>query len=527
MKKLYFGLAFIASCATAQIVINISINGMSGVITSVNVNTNTVPIPPPPTNNTVFALSTSFVDVSNAVSQAQQGWTVQLPCGTNGWWQSLSIAGITLKGSGTNCTVIRDETPIVGGGNGTPFLFLNTTSSLTRVTGIQFQAGVTNNITNFANDYGCEIEVDGTNTGWRIDNCQFKLLAGKTIRQTGDNYGLVDHNNFLTLNRIAVEIFGNGYGDSDWANPITFGSSNSTYIENNYFHDFGGDGSGANGFGWVDVSSGGRVVFRYNQGETYYLNTHGTESSQRYRSARYVECYENTFSNTAYVLQGAFKNMYTSVDIRGGTAVIFSNICSGVNQTVLIRNYRSTDNNPAYIPFGGAVGLTNWDNNGAEITNGIATGGGSGGLTIAPGHAWITNAFVGCTVYNYQTIRCGIVTGNTASNMTFTTQGSFNFQLGFATNQTFSVHYISPVLDAPGVGTGDLLSGDVPTPVNLHQTTNTIYCWNNIKYRNLSVLTTDASNAVSQYPSIAEGRNFTNVVKVGYIPFTYPHPLDN
>src|ERR1700744_4330974 len=66
---------------------------------------------------TINAASGSFADVNAAVLKASQGDTVLIPPGTNTWTATLTISGITLQGSGTNNTVIVDETPIIASGN--------------------------------------------------------------------------------------------------------------------------------------------------------------------------------------------------------------------------------------------------------------------------------------------------------------------------------------------------------------------------------------------------------------------------
>lgn len=521
MKTLLIILMLGARVAYSQVNIFINING--GVVSTVTINTKTNAPVPPVTNNTVFAASTSFIDVSNAVSQAQLGWTVQLPCGTNGWWNQLVLMGVTLKGSGTNCTVISDETPVVGGGSGsgTPFLLLSLTNNFTtRVSGIRFKAGVTNNIKTFPNNFGGNIQVNGSTPNYRIDNCRFELLSGKTIRQTGDTFGLIDHDSFSTSNRISVEVFGNGYGDSDWASAITLGSSNSTYIENCDFKD-------DNDFGWVDISAGGRLVFRYNTSDGFYINTHGTESTGRYRSARYIEVYENVLTHSRDIAAGGFNNFYTGIDIRGGSAIVFSNVFYAVNATTLMRYYRSTDNSPVFSPFWGATGLTNWDNNGSEIASGTAAGVTNNTILTVTNASWTPSAFIGATVYNYQSNRCGNVTANTATTMTFNNNGQALYQIGFTNGNTFSVHKIYPMLDSVGVGQGNLLSGDVPAPVNLNQGVQILGQWKNVRYRMENALTLESSNAVTAYPCIVEGRDFTNTVIGTYTPFTYPHPSIN
>jgi len=75
-------------------------------------------------------------------------------------------------------------------------------------------------------------------------------------------------------------------------------------------------------------------------------------------------------------------------------------------------------------------------------------------------------------------------------------------------------------LDQTGVGKGDLLFGDTPSPTGWpDQIADPAYDWNNL-------INGAVSNSVSNVPSVVqEGRDFYRQVKPGYTPYTYPHPL--
>ena len=464
---------------------------------------------------TINAASGSFVDVSNAIAQANPGDTVLLPPGTNSWSSTMVISGITLQGSGVNNTVIRDETPIPPNGNGTPFLQVNTVlNALTRITQIQFAAGVNNNITSNPNDYAGNIVVYGGSPNWRIDHSEFNLLTGKNIMVNNDSFGLIDHNIFLTYDRISVEVYGLGWGDPDWAAPTQFGSANAVYIEDNYQSD-------SCNFGWVDISGGGRVVFRHNTMIGSYVNTHGSESAQRYRSARYVEVYNNNFS---YGNGQQYSDFYTAVDIRGGSAVIFSNTVSGYYSLTSIEYYRATDNDSGFTPWFGATGISGWDNNGPTLLTGNASVT-SNALVVANAN-WTPNQWVGCTVYNPANQLCGMVSGNTANTMTFAGSRRAWLQISFNQGDSFVVHHVYPELDQPGTGQCNLLSGDNPTPVWLNQVAEPIYVWSNSLSIMYNLPYPEPALAGTTYPNLIQGRDFfNNTARPNYSPYTYPHPL--
>jgi hypothetical protein len=463
----------------------------------------------------INAASGSFSDVNIAVLKASPGDTVLIPAGTNSWTGTMVISGITLQGAGVNSTVILDETPIPPNGNGTPFLQIITTpAAVTRVTQIQFMHGNVNNIASNPNDYAGNVIVNGGGSNWRIDNSEFNLLTGKNILAYDDSFGLIDHNIFMTYNRIAVEVHGVGFGDPDWAAPTQFGSANAVYVEDNYFSD-------ANNFGAIDISNGGRLVFRHNTMFGSYINTHGTETSQRYRSDRYIEVYNNNFN---WGGGQQYNNFFTVCDIRGGSAVVFSNTAVGFWSMVTLDYYRGTDNDPNFLPYFGATGLRGWDSNGPALLTGTASV--TSNALVVAGANWTSNQWVGCTVYNSNDQLCGLIGGNSANTIQIINSRTASLQVKFNAGDPFVIHHIYPMLDQPGTGQSDLLSGDSPNPVWLNEHVEPVYCWSNSLSLMYQVQTAAPSRAGTSYPNLIAGRDYINdVARPGYTPFTYPHPL--
>lgn len=460
----------------------------------------------------INASNGSFTAVSAAVAQASAGDTVLIPAGTNSWPGILTISGITLAGQGADKTVILDESPMAD--NGSPLIQLNANNSqLTRVTGIQFSVGVTNKLP--YQNYKGALLVSGPAPLWRIDHCQFTYMTAKPVHVGDASYGLIDHCSFLmktTAN--AIEIFDTGYGDSSWAAPSVLGSSNAVYIEDNYIYS-------ANNFAAVDVSNGGRVVFRNNTMNGCFFNTHGTETSQRFRSARYVEIYNNSFT---WGGGAQYNNFYTACDLRGGTAVVFSNSFVGFWGVASINYYRATDNDPQFVPFFGATGLRAWDSNSPALLTGTAAA--TTNALIVPGAAWTADQWAGCTVYNNRSGLSGIVAANSATSMTFKPSRTPSLQISFQPNDAFTIHRVYPMMDQPGVGQCDLLTGDSPTPVWLHFTPDPMYFWGNSLAVVYQTPTAAPATAGSGYPNVQENRDFfNNTPRPNYTPFTYPHPL--
>ena len=75
-------------------------------------------------------------------------------------------------------------------------------------------------------------------------------------------------------------------------------------------------------------------------------------------------------------------------------------------------------------------------------------------------------------------------------------------------------------MDQIGLGRGDLISGDTPTPVGWsNPISDPAYDWNNL-------INGAVWKAFSNVPTIIqENRDFYHQIKPGYTPYTYPHPL--
>src|SRR4029079_18978538 len=112
----------------------------------------------------------------------------------------------------------------------------------------------------------------GIASGWRVDHIKFNYPTGQrrgvTVR--GATYGVVDHNQFVWSQGVAVGVAAFNASDSCSATnpegnyinsqPLDLGTANAIYIEDNSFTS-----SGTGGIIVYDDSAGGaRMVFRYN-----------------------------------------------------------------------------------------------------------------------------------------------------------------------------------------------------------------------------------------------------------------------
>jgi hypothetical protein len=438
--------------------------------------------------------------------------------------------GISIKGSGTNQTVIIDEVSRANNG-GQLFILNGNPICLTELSNLQLRGGVTNTSPNYFGTVVC----NGTaNTSWRVDHVLFNGLYAKNIATYGNAFNVIDHNTFL-MKEIAIEdngyVSGDQFGDQSYELPQTYGlnSSNCLYIEDNFFTNILGQQAGA-----CDGENGARVVFRHNTVWNEFFANHGTETGARSRSERSFEIYDNTFNFSPAAPNYPY---FAMANIRGGSGVIFSNTVNGYTSIVGLRNFRSTD---AYCgqwsPFCGANGTNPWDSNSPTLyLSGTSSApNGSSYLQVA-GANWTNNQWVGYTLTNASSGYFSPVNSNSANTMYFLADGLIQSHppMTFNNGDHFYLYLVYATLDQPGRGSGDLLRDNgqdsngnlitlntvTGTPSWPREVLEPIYCWSN-------TLNGALTGMFSPYPGIQSGRDFYNdTPKPGYTPLAYPHPL--
>ena len=119
-----------------------------------------------------------------------------------------------------------------------------------------------------------------------------------------------------------------------------------------------------NGNGAVDAYNGARFCFRNNSITNVNVGNHGTDSSGANRSCHSFEVYGNRFTETS-----GSTTLFLS--FRGGTGLIFSNTITGnhVYSFAMLQNYRTTGTNiyegltPCCDPWGPVNGSNQYDGN--------------------------------------------------------------------------------------------------------------------------------------------------------------------
>ena len=258
----------------------------------------------------VYAASCSQEHVQNAIDAASDGDFVMVPAGACPWSTppgddsvpavSIDSKGITLQGAGIGQTVITDTT-------GTGW-----NNSLIRVDGVE---GKPFRITGFsirkAGTVTTGIAIHGDCKSFRVDHNEFVSDGGYTsIYVSGYTYGVIDHNDFINGR---VLVFESLAGDESWQRPLTLGSANAVYVEDNYYYS---DVFSTNA---IDSNGGARWVFRYNVVVNTYCEAHGLQNAGQRGTFSY-ELYENIFTTADNP-----RNNWVAFYTRGGTGVLFNN----------------------------------------------------------------------------------------------------------------------------------------------------------------------------------------------------------
>jgi len=134
------------------------------------------------------------------------------------------------------------------------------------------------------------------------------------------------------------------------------------------------------------------------------------------------------------------------------------------------------------------------------------------------GAGWTNNKGLGYVVGNLGSGHFGLVTANSSSNITYLASSQDGLTV-FNPGDAFEIRKVLQAIDKSGLSTGDLLSGDNPSPRWLNQVLEPVCQWGN---------TLNGANGliVTKFPTILEGVHYlNNTVKPGYSPLVYPHPL--
>jgi len=329
---------------------------------------------------TVAQINACLTDGSTGiVAQGKTGEiTIQLPADTQTWTSGMSIdmrnaayinvTNLIIRGAGTTPTGSTKgsaKQTIIDGGTGLTspaFKMTIPAGKKFRLSNIQFQ-GNANLGKGIIQLYGDTSPSNGG--GFRIDHLDVTMVkaSGATynfdvVDTFDDTYGVIDHNYISTDAVQIIEVIPI-YGNIQWSKPMTIGSVDCVFIEDNYIkHTL------SNVCEVVDGENGLRVVLRNNDIHNCNNNIHGFDGSAVKRGPMHMEVYNNTWTNDHDVkVNPSSLSLAGPLGGRGGTWIGFNNHIynkiDGVEQSgtglwtgtagIYIRYHRSTDE---YTTFG-------------------------------------------------------------------------------------------------------------------------------------------------------------------------------
>ena len=483
--------------------------------------------------------------VQACVSGANNGDTITIPAGTFNWSTTVTVTkNVTIIGAGIDLTIINDNIPKV---DPSPNVFKCTLTNgtlLMRISGLTINGpggGTLYTGSQGAISMDCISSVPNV----RIDNVKFQNLMDRPIVFFGGVMGVIDHCDFtlFTFNAGGIDVrhsqwkgVGN-YGNNSWAQPSNWGSQEALFIEDCVFRNY----SAAT---YLDGDAGMRVVIRKSTIFASEAGNHGTETGSNpgtpYRGGRTLEMYQNNIDGGPSGVIGGITNFRNWVVAnRSGPMLLWGNTLDRYDRIMDMTLYRLWFP-PAY--WGYADGTNVWDVNhaGGPFATGTAAGantcsGATCTVTVSGSPGWTTNQWVGNAgnpvtyiLRNTTNGTSSAIKANTSNTISYAsnTQGA---NMAFVAGNNFDIRAVEIVLDQPGRGQSDLISGVPPTPATWpHNALEPVRIWGNTLGPNWG--NGNGISKVTAWPNMQSGVDYcqsddNSCALVGYTPFTYPHPL--
>lgn len=471
-----------------------------------------------PKPRAILPTNGSAADVQAKINVANDGDTITIPAGTFPWDAQVNISKcVTIQGQTTvdtkahtsnDATKLVDKVPRVSGGQAFFVFNVNSGNSTPRITGIDFTGdGGTQNNTMYN---GLAFRINGTKPV-RIDHCVIENLNGNPISQcNAANFGVMDHVwlRRVTTNTGLMHCYMAGYGgkhlgDGSFEEAANWGSEKFFFVEDCYI-------SGTTYYGGMDVSQGGRLVYRHNEIDNGQVGSHGTaRNGNGNRGSRAMEIYENLFHmDVNHSPQGC----------DGGSLLIWGNRYdrAALNTGIILNYYRTGYTYGA--PFQGADGTMAWDRNeGSVYDSGTVTGFGGGVLTDSSKN-WPADKWRNYVVKRASDHTLAIIKGNGSNTLNVVgTQSLMTFNV----NDRYEIRKVLQCIDQPGLGKGDAINRN-GAPVWLNQVSEPCYQWDNLDVVKGQPI--KFQNGGGGY-TIVTGRDAIDGKLDNYTPYTYPHPL--
>jgi hypothetical protein len=434
---------------------------------------------------TQTAASAELAAVTTAYNAASAGDTVYIPADTATWDGTLTIAkAICIIGADTSKTMI-----VYGTGIAADCLMLITPASDLKIE----VSKITFDLVTQAASQQCGVEINGSTTGaYNLSKIRIfnnKFIKGKySIHVVGWVTGVIHGNLFLNPN-YCIQV--QGFLAASWAMPITTGTSNAVFIEDNLIV-YNNDGNLASPGQAISHFNGARSVIRYNtvdgdantNGNTSFIDIHGNQGQtcdpDDARGEPIIEIYNNTFSaNASDGAQLWFQ--------RGGSVVAHDNSFAVATGAPLVPYL--------YIEqiYSCPASLSGHHHDYCRTADGTATGTG-----LWPAMDQITNTFMWNNTANWNSRTChgGVI------DSVWLSDGNGD-QIGMI-KRGRDYHFRAPSADGTNCTYTDPdhagQSTTYPSDGTLAPTVPI----------GLATLVCDSSGADAYYP---------------YVPYTYPHPL--
>lgn len=429
------------------------------------------------------ALNNTFAEVDNCVSVAARGDTINVPAGggTATWTGStLTLTkGVKLLGPGRDNLVIA-----VGNAQ----LFTSAIDFAPDATAIANEETIKVDGFTFdgLNTAGVFFKVHGTDAGGvkpfknliitnnRLKNSQNTTSGSNAnIYQNGQVRGVIA-NNIFDRTQVLMRCLGNDVY-SDWTSgnyPITVGTLDSLYFEDNLYTATTAFNGNANAAGWIECGQSGRIVMRYNTWD--YTNITNQDETWDYHGFQGGETGTMVVEAFANTLIGRGASAYRWSFQRGGLALFFNNTNTGTSGDDLV--------------------LGNWDTNGCTSQNGVT------GSQINNSYYWNNTSNGG---------------QKDTSNIS---GGGYNGVCPPVANVDIW-NQASASINAAPCTTAACTAG-----IGRATTAPTGICTMGTAMWVASTATPTTSTSVNQAGKIYKCTN-TNVWTLYYQPFTYPHPL--
>ncbi len=267
-----------------------------------------------PSADEVHARSGNRNDIQAAIDAAPENGMVIIPEGVfniNGP-QIRVNKNLTIAGSGNNDTVLR-------GRSGLDWIFNVVTEGFFRLTNIVLDGQQGNG----------GVHLRSNDLVMRIDNSRLTNFRNRAVLTHGKVVGVIDNNEFVENGRTDIVVYGDN--DDSWDRPLSLGSGDAVYVEDNLFRAHQAPNLHA-----IASNRGAKYVFRHNTIDVGDQNSNPIDAHGNFyygRGSRSYEIYGNKIKSG---------HSYMGMFIRGGTGVIFDNEFEGsFTHPIVLENYRS------------------------------------------------------------------------------------------------------------------------------------------------------------------------------------------